>query len=163
VKPPLWVFLVLALLLSSASTQAALICWDTNFDDTFRVEAEQSPEDGALFALTAVHWQGLNVYQMSGATSAHLFVTTPNVVNFTAYMDNLFSAFGNNPTCRFRVGLFLDTLGGGWTMDCTGGPGMPFTVSGTATRQDPCPADNPVGVAQAQRITGGKGLAGLSH
>lgn len=131
----------------SAVHASVLMCWDVSpFDDTFRVLADSNPDDEALFALTAVHWQGLNVYQMSGASATRLFESTPTTAEFSVFMDNKSSFFGGNPNCRLRVTLQREGMNGSWTIDCTGGGVKDFTISGTAVFNPSC------GGVQAQSV-----------
>lgn len=140
--------LIFILLISIASVQAQmLVCWDINpFDDTMRALVAMTPDDEALFALTAVHWQGGKAYQLSGSTATRLFESTPTTVQFSVYMDNPTSFWGNHPDCRLRVTLQREGLSGSWVMNCTGSPSTPFTVSGTLVL-DSCEPGVSVGVS----------------
>lgn len=143
--------LVALLWMASVAQAAVLVCWNTvPFDDTFRILVEGSPEDDQLFAIPAFHWQGLNVYQMSGTSATRLFESTPTTVRLSVYLDNPTSFFLNHPDCRLRMTLQRKGLNGSWVVDCKGGTGAPFSLSGTATFT---PCEEEVEVQSVQRFS----------
>lgn len=123
-------------------------CWQLfPFDDTIRVtrspleiedenrRKRHAPPAPSFFWL-AIHWQGLDVYELDGGGTA-----TDNLPAQTLTLDivlhNPSPFFGGHPICRLTIATGPE-LTGPWATDCLGATppfqgGTPYLVQGTLT------------------------------